>query len=188
MIYLDLFLSFLKVGLFSVGGGYAAMPLIQNQAVVVNGWISQGEFANLVAIAEMTPGPIALNAATFVGQKVSGLLGAIVASVGCITPSLVIVSILSGLYLKFRSGQTMQRVLSCLRPAVIALIASAWFSILNVVVFSEGIPALNGINWQGGLLFLAAFVAIVRFKTSPVISMMACGVVNLLIELMAGRL
>ena len=87
MIYLQLFFSFLKVGMFSVGGGYAAIPLIQSQAVEACGWLTMDEFTNLVTIAEMTPGPIAINAATFVGIRIAGIAGAAAATLGCIFPS-----------------------------------------------------------------------------------------------------
>ena len=94
MIYLQLFLSFLKIGLFSFGGGYAALPLIQGQVVTAHGWLSTGEFTDLITISQMTPGPIAINGATFVGIKIAGLPGAFVATLGCITPSCIIVTLL----------------------------------------------------------------------------------------------
>ena len=87
MIYVQLFVSFLQVGLFSVGGGYAAMPLIQNQIVELHPWLTLQEFTDLITIAEMTPGPIAVNSATFVGIRIAGIPGAIIATLGCITPS-----------------------------------------------------------------------------------------------------
>ena len=95
MIYLELFWSFLQIGLFSIGGGYAAMPLIQHQAVDLHGWLSMTQFADVMTIAEMTPGPIAINAATFVGIRTAGLPGAVVATVGCVFPSCVIVMTLA---------------------------------------------------------------------------------------------
>ena len=88
MIYLQLFLSFLQVGMFSVGGGYAAMPLIQSQVVEQQGWLTMQEFTDLITIAEMTPGPIAVNSATFVGLRIAQVPGAIIATLGCITPAL----------------------------------------------------------------------------------------------------
>ena len=94
MTLLQLFLSFVQIGLFSVGGGYSAIPLIQEQTVALHGWLTADEFMNLAIIAEMTPGPIAVNGATFVGLKVAGLPGALAATLGCILPSLVIVSLL----------------------------------------------------------------------------------------------
>ena len=95
MILLKLFWSFFQIGMFSIGGGMAAMPLIQNQVVDLHQWLSLTEFTDLITIAEMTPGPIAINAATFVGIKVAGFSGAIIATIGCIFPSCVIVSILA---------------------------------------------------------------------------------------------
>lgn len=84
MIYLQLFLSFLQIGMFSFGGGYAAMPLIQGQVVTLHGWLTMSEFTDLITISQMTPGPIAVNSATFVGMKIAGIPGAIVATAGCI--------------------------------------------------------------------------------------------------------
>ena len=92
MIYLQLFLSFLQVGMFSIGGGYAAMPLIQNQVVTSHSWLTMSEFTDLITIAEMTPGPIAVNSATFVGIRIAGIPGALIATFGCILPSCIIVS------------------------------------------------------------------------------------------------
>ena len=95
MIYLQLFLSYLQIGAFSFGGGYAAMPLIQAQVVEKYHWLSMTEFGDLVTIAEMTPGPIAINSATFVGTQVAGLSGALIATLGCILPSCIIVTLLA---------------------------------------------------------------------------------------------
>ncbi len=100
MIYVQLFLSFLQIGMFSFGGGYAAMPLIQGQVVTGHGWLTMSEFTDLITISQMTPGPIAVNSATFVGLKIAGIPGAIVATAGCILPSCIIVTILAKLYLK----------------------------------------------------------------------------------------
>ena len=92
MIYLQLFLSFLQIGLFSFGGGYAAMPLIQDQVVTRYGWLSMAEFTDLITISQMTPGPIAVNSATFVGIRIAGIPGALVATFGCILPSCILVT------------------------------------------------------------------------------------------------
>ena len=91
MIYLHLFWSFFKIGMFSIGGGYAAMPLIQNEVVTLNKWLTLKEFADIITISQMTPGPIAINSATFVGIQVAGFPGAIIATLGCVTPSFIIV-------------------------------------------------------------------------------------------------
>ena len=102
MIYIQLFLSFLQIGLFSVGGGYAAIPLVQSLIVERQGWITMTEFTNLITIAEMTPGPIAVNSATFVGIRIAGLPGAVAATWGCIFPSCIIVSVLAYIYRRYR--------------------------------------------------------------------------------------
>ena len=120
MTYVQLFFSFLLVGLFSVGGGYAAIPLIQAQVVEAHGWLTMAEFTNLVTIAEMTPGPIAVNSATFVGIRIAGVPGAVVATLGCIFPALILVSVLAYLYRRYQSAPALDSVLSCLRPAVVA--------------------------------------------------------------------
>ena len=92
MIYLQLFLSFLQIGAFSFGGGYAAMPLIQNQVVQLHPWLTQSEFTDLITISQMTPGPIAVNSATFVGTRIAGMPGALVATFGCVLPSCILVT------------------------------------------------------------------------------------------------
>ena len=107
MIYIQLFLSFLQIGLFSVGGGYAAIPLVQSLIVERQGWITMTEFTNLITIAEMTPGPIAVNSATFVGIRIAGLPGAVAATWGCIFPSCIIVSVLAYIYRRYRGGSAM---------------------------------------------------------------------------------
>ena len=102
MIYMQLFLSFLQVGLFSIGGGYAAMPLIQSQVVNRYAWLTMNEFTDLITIAEMTPGPIAVNSATFVGIRIAGIPGALIATFGCILPSCFIVSFLAFIYYRYK--------------------------------------------------------------------------------------
>ena len=115
MPYFELFLSFLQIGLFSIGGGYAAIPLIQSQVVEKHAWLSMAEFTDLVTIAEMTPGPIAVNSATFVGIRIAGFGGAVVATLACILPSLVIVSLLAYVYYRYKQLSGLQCVLA--RPA-----------------------------------------------------------------------
>lgn len=179
---LDLFLAFLQVGAFSVGGGYAAMPLIQSQAVTAYGWLTAAEFADLVTIAEMTPGPIALNAATFVGMRVAGVPGALVATMGCVLPPMLIVSVLAWLYARFRSGRVMQGVLGMLRPAVVGLIASAAVSLIQVACTTSA----GGFSLPGAALMIAAFAALqLRIrgkKLSPILVMALCGAMGALLH------
>ena len=125
MIYLELFLAFLQIGAFSFGGGYAAMPLIRQQVIIQHAWITETDFANLVTIAEMTPGPIAINGATFVGNQVAGIPGAVAATIGCALPSCIFVTILAILYQKYREMPMLQGVLKNLRPTVVSMILAA---------------------------------------------------------------
>ena len=121
MMLLSLFWAFLQIGATSVGGGYAAMPLIRQQVCLLHPWLTEAEFSHLVTIAEITPGPIAINAATFVGTRLAGLPGAVTATLGCILPSCVIVSFLALLYRKYQALPRMQAALAALRPVVAAL-------------------------------------------------------------------
>lgn len=173
MILLELFLSFLQVGAFSVGGGYAAIPFIQSLAVDTHHWLTLNEFTNLVTIAEMTPGPIALNAATFVGARVGGFWGAIIASVGVVAPSLVIVTLLSILYTRSRGGRTMQTVLGALRAVVVALIASAAISLARAACMAGGTVFV-----AGAVLLIAALAVLRLTKCSPILVLTACGLLG----------
>lgn len=186
MIYLELFLSFLQVGLFSIGGGYAAMPLIQSQVVERHGWITMQEFTDLITIAEMTPGPIAVNSATFVGIRIAGIGGAVVATVGCIFPSLILVSLLAFIYYRYKRMSMLQSVLGTLRPAVVALIASAGLSILIQVVFGGRSIQAENLQWTGVVLFAAAFFLLRKFKWSPILVMSLCGAGGLALGLLKG--
>lgn len=187
MILLQLFLSFLQVGLFSVGGGYAAMPLIQSLVVETHGWLTMAEFTDLVTIAEMTPGPIVVNAATFVGIRLGGTAGAIAATLGSIFPSMVLVSLLAVIYYKYKSISILQQILGNLRPAVVALIASAGLRILITVVFNGMGISVENINTVGIFLFVFALLLIRWKKCSPILAMVLCGVGNLVVNLLLNR-
>lgn len=184
MIYLQLFLSFLQVGLFSIGGGYAAMPLIQNQVVTAHSWLTMSEFTDLITIAEMTPGPIAVNSATFVGIRIAGIPGALLATFGCILPSCIIVSLLAYIYFRYKNMSGLQCVLSSLRPAVVALIASAGLSILELVVFQGKTVRINHINWIGTGIFMIAFIVLRKWKCNPIFVMCCCGIAGLFFGLL----
>ena len=171
----ELIWTFLQVGALSIGGGYAAMPLIKSLTVDAHAWLTAAEFADLVTIAEMTPGPIALNAATFVGMRLAGVPGALAATLGCVIPSILIVNLLSWLYARFKSGKVMQSILGVLRPVVVALIASAAVTLIQVAcTASDGKFSLPGC-----LMMIAAFLAL-RIKVkgrqvSPILVMAMCG-------------
>ena len=176
MIYIQLFLSFLQIGLFSFGGGYAAMPLIQEQIVDTHGWLSMSEFTDLITISQMTPGPIAINSATFVGIKIAGLAGAAVATAGCILPSCVIVTLLAKIYLKYRNVKTFQSVLDSLRPAVVAMIAAAGVSILTSAFWQNADKIiLAETDWSMVLIFLICLILLIKAKWNPILVMLLAG-------------
>ena len=125
MIYWELFWSFVQVGAFCVGGGYASMPLIQEQVIERHAWLTLQQFIDIFTISQMTPGPIGINAATFVGTKVAGVPGAIAATAGFVFPSVIIVLILAKLFFKYGDIGPIRGILNGLRPAVVALICSA---------------------------------------------------------------
>ena len=185
MIYLQLFLSFLQIGLFSFGGGYAAMPLIQGQVVTLHGWLTMSEFTDLITISQMTPGPIAVNSATFVGLKIAGIPGAIVATAGCILPSCIIVTILAKLYLKYRTMDLLQGVLQSLRPAVVAMIASAGILILKNAFWGSGETiSLMGTEWSMVVIFGISVMLLRKTKLNPVWVMVLAGVLKVGISMM----
>ena len=188
MVLLELFISFFQVGLFSVGGGYAAIPLIQGQIVDERGLMSLAEFTDLITIAEMTPGSIAINSATFVGTRIAGPLGAVVCTLGCILPSFIISLILAYVYYKYRTMKGVQTVLSAMRPAVVALIASAGTSILLLALFnaSKSEVVLKNFKIVEAALFVAGFVAIRKFKANPIAVIFGTGIIGTVIYVMAG--
>ncbi len=186
MILLEIFWSFFQIGLFSIGGGYAALPLIEHQVLEIHNWLTLSEFADLLTISQMTPGPIALNASTFVGTRVAGLPGAIIATVGCVTPSCIIVLTLSYFYFKYKNLSGIQGILKGLRPAVVSLIASAGLSILLLAVFkSEDVTIwsmkLSDINYISVVLVAIGVVVLRKYKLDPIKVMLTTGVIGIFI-------
>ena len=179
MIYLQLFLSFVQIGLFSVGGGYAAIPLIQSQVVETHGWLTMNEFTNLITIAEMTPGPIGVNSATFTGLQIAGIPGAISATFGSIFPACILVSILALIYRKYKETSAIGSILSSLRPAVVSLIAAAGFSMLQTAVLSGKALHISSVNVFALILFIVSFFILRKWKLNPILVMCLCGVANL---------
>ncbi len=189
MIYLQLFLSFLQIGAFSFGGGYAAMPLIQNQVVQLHPWLSQSEFTDLITISQMTPGPIAVNSATFVGTRIAGVPGALAATIGCVLPSCILVTILAKIYLKYRNLSLLQDILKSLRPAVIAMIAAAGVSILVTAFWGNDISSLHldailsSTNIRAVGIFLLSLILLARFKMDPIHVMLLSGGAEVVMQL-----
>lgn len=183
MIYLQLFWSFFQIGLFSIGGGYAAMPLIQEQVVDIHPWLTMAQFADIMTIAEMTPGPIAINSATFVGIQVAGLPGAIVATFGCIVPSCFIVMTLAHIYYRFRGLRIVQGVLEGLRPAVIAMIASAGIALLILAVYGQRtLPgSLLSLDKIAASIFVIGFAVLRKWKPDPLWVMAGSGLAGVIL-------
>lgn len=178
MIYLELFWSFFQIGLFSIGGGYAAMPLIQNQVIDIHHWLTMTQFADIMTIAEMTPGPIAINSATFVGIQTAGVPGAIVSTLGCVLPSCMIVLTLAYIYYRFRGLTMIQGILAGLRPAVVAMIASAGLSLLIMAVYGQRtLPSnLGQIDIIALIIFAIAFFILRKWKLNPIYVMAGSGI------------
>lgn len=164
-----LFLSFVQIGALSIGGGYAAMPLIEEQVVVLHPWLTAAQFGDIMAIAEMTPGPVAINSATFVGIRVAGVPGAVAATLGCVLPSSAIVLLLAFLYYRFRGLSLIQGVLSALRPAVVAMIASAGVSLMLMAFYGvrEWPEDFLHPDWIAVAIFAAGFFVLRRWKPGP---------------------
>lgn len=183
MIYFELLWSFFQIGLFSIGGGYAAMPLIQHQVVDLHPWLTMTQFADIMTIAEMTPGPIAINSATFVGIQIAGIPGAVVATIGCVLPSCVIVMTLAYIYYRFRGLTMVQGILAGLRPAVVAMIASAGISLIILSFYGQrDLPAdLSQINGISVLIFGTGLLILRKWKVNPIHVMAGAGAVGVLL-------
>ena len=167
MIYVELFLTFFLIGMFTIGGGYAMLSLIQNQVVTIHGWIDDTTFTDIVAISQMTPGPIGINSATYVGYEVlskSGaselmsVLGSFTATFAVVLPSFIIVLLLAKVYSRWKDHPIFRGVMSGLRPAVLGLIGTAALSLAT--------PD-NFIDWKSGVICLTAFVALYLKKLGP---------------------
>ncbi|MEM1485578.1 chromate transporter [Oscillospiraceae bacterium PP1C4] len=185
-----LFISFIQVGLFSVGGGYAAIPLIQEQIVNNHNLLTMAEFTDLITIAEMTPGPISINSATFVGQRVYGTLGALVCTLGCILPAFIICLTLAYFYYKYKNFSGVQTVLGALRPAVVALIASAGVSILVLALFNTNFNnlVLENFRWLEFGLFIGGFIILRKYKLSAIKIIIGTGVIGTALQLIINTI
>ena len=182
MIFVQLFTTFFLIGLFSFGGGYAAMPWILSLVVEQRHWLTMAEYADLTAIAEMTPGPIGVNAATFVGTRMAGLPGAVICTLGCIMPSLIIVLFLAYLYGKYRDLSIMKNVLHRLRPVVVALVASAGLTIFRLALFGEN-GGLADIRYVELGLFALALLVLRKTKISSILVLLGSAALGTVIYL-----
>lgn len=182
ILLFKLFISFIQVGLFSVGGGYAAIPLIQNQIVNVHGLMTMAGFTDLITIAEMTPGPISINSATFVGTQLAGPIGALICTVGCVIPAFIICLLLAHFYYKYRNFSGVQTVLAALRPAVVAMIASAGLSILVLGLFNSDLKSIVFGNFRiiEFVLFVVALFLLRKYKMNAITIIFGTGVLGTL--------
>lgn len=180
---IKLFISFLKIGLFSFGGGYAALPIIQEEVVDLNNWLTLSEFNDLITISQMTPGPIAINSATFVGTRLAGFPGALAATLGCVLPSSIIVGTISYFYKKYKNLDAMTNILYFLRPAIVSMILIAGVQILRTAFFDINAITISNLDYLMLVIFVAALFAMYKFKTDPIKIMLASGAVYLLISL-----
>lgn len=172
MIFAKLFYEFLKIGFFTIGGGMATIPFLQDLSEST-GWFSIAFIADMVAISESTPGPIGINMATYVGYNLAGILGGIIATLGLVIPSIIIVSVVSGYLERFRKSPLVEYVFYGLRPAVTGLIAAAGVEIVRIAVLdNELYKATNNLrdllDWRKALYFVIIFYLIRRFKRHPV--------------------
>ncbi|MBO5075859.1 MAG: chromate transporter [Bacteroidales bacterium] len=181
MIFIELFTTFFVIGMFTVGGGYAMLSLIQAQVVSVHGWLDEGAFTDIVAISQMTPGPIGINCATYVGYDVLAatganefvcILGSTTATMAVVLPSFIIVLALCKVYTKFADNKIFTGVMSGLKPAVVGLIGAA----AVVLITPENFP-----DWKSWILFGAAFIASLWGRLNPIIAIIAGGVAGVLL-------
>ena len=188
MLLLKLFFAFMQVGLFSVGGGYAAIPLIQEQIVNIYGLMTMEEFSDLITVAEMTPGPISINSSTFVGMRLAGVGGVLLCTLGCIIPSFCISLTLAHFYYKYRSVSGVQKILSALRPAVVAMIASAGMSILMLGLFQTDLFSadIKNIRFVELGIFAVSLFILRKYKTNAISIILGSGVVGTIIYLILG--
>ena len=171
MILLKLFYTFFTIGLFTFGGGYAMLPLIQGK-VLANGWMEMEELTNFVAISESTPGPFAINISTFVGAKTAGVPGALCATLGVVLPSFIVILIVAKIYVRFKNSKAVSGTMFGLRAAVVGLLAAALWRMLQTVFFHgiaiEWAAVLRPEFLCSAVIFAAAVTAALK-KLSPIL-------------------
>lgn len=173
MIFWQLFITFFKIGLFSFGGGYAMLALIQNEVVTNHAWVTVGEFTNIIAVSQVTPGPIAINSATYIGYQASGSIwGAFWATLGVTLPSVIVITILFLFLNKFKNSPYIQNAFRGLKPTVIGLILSAALVLMT--------PD-NFIDWISILICAVSFILCYWIKLNPILLIFLAGGVGILL-------
>ncbi len=181
MLYLQLFYTFFKIGLFGFGGGYAMLSMIQGEVVTRYGWFTSQEFTDIVAISQMTPGPIGINSATYVGFTATGSVwGSIIATLAVVLPSFILMLAISKFFLKYQKHPVVEAVFSGLRPAVVGLLASAALVLMNAENFSS--PKEDMYSFIiSCLIFLIAFIGTRKYKINPILMIVVCGIAGLIL-------
>ena len=171
MLILKLFLTFMMIGVFSFGGGYGMVSFIQKEIVVKYGWLQLDEFTDMIAISQTTPGPLAINTATYTGFKMAGIPGALVANLGLLIPAMVIVLAANHILHKHHDSPVVQGVFAGLKPATVALLAASTITI--------GIQ--NIVSVYSGIAFILALILLYKFKFNPILLILLFGVVGIVI-------
>jgi len=195
VILLQLLMSFIKIGLFSFGGGYAMIPMIQ-QEIEAHGWLSSEEFVDIIAVSEMTPGPIAVNSATFVGYKTAGVLGGAVATIGVALPSLILALLVSKVFFKFQKHPFKDTFFYGIRPTVSALIMTADIFVAETCIFTQKFSAelfrllftkpLEAIDIPSVIIFITAIIALKKFKIHPILVIIGSGILGAIVFGLVG--
>lgn len=181
MLYVQLFYTFFKIGLFGFGGGYAMLSFIQGEVVARHEWVSPQEFTDIVAISQVTPGPIGINSATYVGYAATGSVwGSVVATFAVVLPSFILMYIISRFFLKYRKNSAVESVFRGIRPAIVGLLAATALLLMNRENF--GTPSDDPYTFYISLfIFLAAFAGTKRFRLNPILVIIGCGLIGLLV-------
>lgn len=183
MEFLLLFWVFFKVGLFTVGGGLAAIPLLQEEVLNRN-WLTLTQFADMIAVSESTPGPIGVNVATYVGYSQMGILGSIIATVGLVLPSVIIIILVVKFVLHYRESELVEGIFYGLRPAVTGLILAAatsiaMFTLVDIDLFKDTNSLLDLFNFKALALFVVFFYATNKWKHHPIFYIAIAGVIGI---------
>lgn len=184
MIYLTLFLEFFKVGLFSVGGGLATIPFLSELATKYN-WFDQKTLMDMIAVSQSTPGAIGINMATFAGFKASGIIGGIIATLGLVTPSVIVIIIVAHFLNKFKESRTVESIFYGLRPAVAALIGSAGYEVFKVSILAFDKLNLTHkiidiVNIKSTILLFILLFAITKFKKHPIVYITSAAIIGII--------
>ena len=170
MIYINLFFTFLKIGAFTFGGGYAMLPLIR-ASITENNWMDDDQILNFIAVSESTPGPFAINVSTYVGMEAGGIFGSVLATLGVVLPSFIIILIVAKLYDKFKTNKYVQGAMSGLKPAVIGFIATAVLSTGITVFFPTGIKleVMGTFGFITSVIIFVSMLILALKKVHPII-------------------